>query len=82
MVEIWPETPKSIFEEKKTWHTPTMHLPTKEKGGTRKIADAPIPCNHPGHKPPGMMVFEPGTYAHTCPGCGKVTRFSVPRISL
>jgi hypothetical protein len=48
-------------------------------GGTRKIADPPSPpCPHPEHRPPGMMVFEPGMYEHTCPECGNITRFSVP----
>lgn len=26
-----------------------------------------------------MRVFEPGFYEHTCPECGKVTMFCVPR---
>jgi hypothetical protein len=39
----------------------------------RKIADAPVPCNHPEHEPPNMVVLENGVY----PACGKVTRFAV-----
>lgn len=54
-----------------------------EIGGTRKIADAPSkPCMHPEHNPPGMCVFEPGAYEHTCPGCGKKTIFVVNGIYL
>jgi hypothetical protein len=52
-----------------------------KKGGTRKIADAPIPCPHPGHEPPSHMVFPPGTYEHVCPACGHKTIFTVPFIS-
>lgn len=44
---------------------------------TKKIADAPVPCFHPEHDPPSMMVFEPGTYEHTCPSCGKKVVFTV-----
>ena len=48
------------------------------KGGTRKIADAPPrPCQNPEHNPPGMMVFSPGIYEHTCPGCGNKQVFIV-----
>lgn len=47
---------------------------------TKKIADAPIPCSHPEHEPPMWYVFEPGTYEHTCPACGKATVFEVPYV--
>jgi hypothetical protein len=50
------------------------------KSGTRKVADAQIPCMNPEHKPPSHCVFEPGTYEHTCPSCGKITIFTVPLI--
>lgn len=51
---------------------------TRKQGGTRKIADAPPPpCRDPEHEPPKMMVFEPGTYEHICPTCGKKTIFTV-----
>jgi hypothetical protein len=39
------------------------------------------PCLHPEHKPPQHMVFEPGTYEHTCPACGKKIVFVVPSIT-
>lgn len=46
-----------------------------------KIADAPPPpCLNPGHNPPNMIVLPPGTYRHTCPGCGRSVTFSVPRV--
>ena len=35
-------------------------------------------CKSPDHKPPGMIVLEPGTYEHTCPDCGEITTFTVP----
>ena len=46
---------------------------------TKKIADLPSfrRCRHPEHKPPTMVVWEPGVYEHTCPSCGDVTRFIV-----
>jgi hypothetical protein len=46
---------------------------------TRRISDAPLltPCRHPDHAPPGMQVFEPGRYEHTCPACGRKTPFVV-----
>jgi hypothetical protein len=55
----------------------------KSKGGIKKIKDySPKEiCLHPEHNPPGMMVFEPGEYEHTCPACGKITRFVVPLIT-
>jgi len=54
-----------------------------EIGITRKIPYAPSkPCMHPEHNPPGMCVFEPGVYEHTCPGCGKKTIFVVNGIYL
>ena len=55
-----------------------MEIEEQQKGGTRKIADAPPPpCRCPGHNPPGMMVWEPGTYEHTCPDCGQKQIFTV-----
>ena len=52
------------------------------KGGLRKIADAPPePCRHPEHNFLGMIVLEPGTYEHTCPGCGAKQRVTIPRVS-
>jgi hypothetical protein len=36
------------------------------------------PCLHPEHNPPTMIVLEPGTYEHTCPGCGRTITFVVP----
>ena len=46
---------------------------------TRKIEDLPEPkiCRHPEHDPPTMMVFKPGVYEHTCPGCGHKQQFVV-----
>lgn len=49
-------------------------------GGTRKIKDAELPCMHPEHNPPSHMVYEPGTYEHTCPSCGKSMIFTVPLV--
>lgn len=40
------------------------------------------PCMHPEHNPPSHMVFEPGEYEWECPGCGKITKFTVPYIGL
>jgi hypothetical protein len=39
------------------------------------------PCCHPEHNPPSHMVLSPGTYEHTCPGCGRVVLFTVPLIT-
>lgn len=56
---------------------------TKKIGGIRKIADAPpIPCQHPEHNFPSMIVLEPGTYEHICPQCGARQLRQVPRIYL
>lgn len=43
----------------------------------RKIADPPQICTHPEHGPPTHIVLEPGTWEHTCPGCGFKTIFTV-----
>lgn len=48
-----------------------------EKPLTRKIADLAVPCRDPEHNPPMFMVYENGIYEHKCPGCGRVTRFTV-----
>jgi len=48
---------------------------------SKKIADASIPCFHPGHNPPMHMVLEPGTYEHTCPSFGKKKVFKVPIVT-
>jgi hypothetical protein len=45
--------------------------------GTRKIADLPKTCNHPGHNPPMHQFFQDGVYAHICPGCGAIQHFTV-----
>lgn len=52
-----------------------------KKHRTVKFEDIPEPCMNPGHKPPSHRVFEPGVYEHTCPGCGKVTTFTVPKVT-
>ncbi len=44
-------------------------------GGTRKIGDPP--CRDPEHSATGMIVWEPGTYEHTCPTCGVKYTFTV-----
>lgn len=53
-----------------------------KQSGTRKIADIPVPCLDHEHKPPSMMLFEPGVYEHVCPSCGHKTVFTVPRVTL
>lgn len=42
-----------------------------------KIKDQEKPCLHPEHEPPMHIVLEPGTYQHTCPGCGQKIEFTV-----
>lgn len=52
---------------------PTRKLPDTE------ILPMPLPqCRHPDHDPPTHRVFEPGTYEHTCPACGRIVIFTVP----
>lgn len=46
-----------------------------------KIADAPKPCLNPEHNPPSMIVLSPGTYQHTCPGCGYSVQFTVGNVT-
>ena len=41
--------------------------------GPRKISE---PCLSPEHTPPMHYNYTPGTYEDTCPGCGKVYRFT------
>lgn len=38
-------------------------------------------CQDPEHNPPTMIVLEPGTYRHTCPGCGRNMIFTVPGVT-
>lgn len=42
-----------------------------------KIDDVPVPCTNPRHNPPSNIVLDPGVYVHTCPECGRETRFTV-----
>ena len=48
---------------------------------TRKIRDYDnvgiYVCRDRQHNPPGMRVFSPGEYEHTCPSCGNVINFIV-----
>ncbi len=50
---------------------------------TKKIGDLPEPwkkpqlCMNSEHNPPSHMVFPPGVYEHTCPGCGNKITFAV-----
>lgn len=44
---------------------------------TIKIADIQKPCRDREHNPPSHMVYDDGVYEHTCPSCGRVTRFTV-----
>lgn len=36
-------------------------------------------CRDSEHKPPTMVVYEPGIYEHTCPSCGEITNFTVAK---
>lgn len=47
----------------------------------KKISEPQLPCLHPEHNPPTMIVLKPGTYEYTCPACGKKTTFTVPLIT-
>jgi len=49
-------------------------------GGLKKVGEVPVPCMHPEHEPPKHIVLSPGQYEHTCPACGKVSRFTVQRV--
>lgn len=44
---------------------------------------APLPdavaCSHPLHEPPRHAVFPPGVYEHTCPKCGSIGTYIIPR---
>lgn len=35
------------------------------------------PCYNSEHEPPSHIVLDPGTWEHTCPGCGKKQTFIV-----
>ena len=47
----------------------------------KKIRDEKPPCRHPGHNPPGHMVYQPGMYEYTCPACGKKQVFRAPLVT-
>ena len=49
---------------------------------TVKIGDIEDACSDPQHNPPSHMVLEPGVYQHTCPNCGNVIKFTVPKITI
>ena len=45
-----------------------------------KIAEPKKVCFHPEHNPPSHIVLQPGTYKHTCPGCGEKIVIEVPMV--
>jgi hypothetical protein len=50
---------------------------------TRKVRDYEkdpkySQCLDPDHRPPTMVVWDPGEYEHTCPRCGNIIKFIVP----
>lgn len=51
----------------------------EKKSGLRKIKDweEVKPCKHPEHNPPAHMVYSPGVYEYTCPGCGDTITFTI-----
>jgi hypothetical protein len=38
-------------------------------------------CRHPEHEPPMFRYYPPGTYEHTCPGCGHRVEFTVEGVN-
>ena len=40
--------------------------------------DEKLPCRHPDHNPPIMILLDPGVYENVCPACGAKTTFRVP----
>jgi hypothetical protein len=50
-------------------------MPTRKINPTESVQ--PVPCFDADHNPPSMMVYEPGTYEHTCSGCKRVIIFTV-----
>ena len=54
-----------------------MKNETNKKQNTIKISDPSQVCFDQEHNPPMHMVYEPGTYRHTCPTCGNVKVFTV-----
>lgn len=39
-------------------------------------------CRDREHSPPGMMVFEEGSYEHECPRCHHITYFTIIKPTL
>jgi hypothetical protein len=40
-----------------------------------------LPCRHPEHEFPSMIVLEPGVWEHECPGCGERVTVTVPLVT-
>jgi len=49
-------------------------MPTRKISGPDNIKN----CMDADHDVPMFQVFEPGTYEHECPSCGKIIRFTIP----
>jgi len=52
---------------------------------TRKLDEPKLnkeQCHNPEHDPPKMMVFEPGSYEHECPGCKMKQYFRINKGTL
>lgn len=73
------ETPEYIRRKEKEL------MPTKRLTPTAAHSDRLDPnerrnfCQDPEHEPPTMRVFAPGTYEHTCPGCGHKGTFTISK---
>ena len=57
-------------------------MPTKRIGDIPEqsvsyIKDRSQRCLDLDHNPAGLISREDGVYEHTCPGCGKVQKFTV-----
>jgi hypothetical protein len=57
-------------------------MPLERIDDDGRYAEKERSCINSEHNPPMHMVLEPGTYKYTCPSCGKVTTFEVPRITI
>lgn len=68
----------SVIAARKLSDMPTRKLP--EINWQKPYVD-PNPCQDPGHDPPKMRVFEPGSYEHECPRCKNIQFFFVPKVT-
>lgn len=53
-------------------------MPTRRIDDDEPWHELGKPCRDPNHFPASLLVLDPGNYEQVCPGCGRITYFTIP----